>query len=280
MASGARAPEGFLRLDAGAGVLVVDPEFAEAARALGLLEPGGLAQALARVPGDGPEGRGPLAILHLGPGERLCLRRLRRGGLLAPFRREGLAGLARPLAELEATARLRRAGAPVPRALLVAGARRPGGGWDAAVGTRFEPGARDALAFLESAPDRRRVLRASHAAGRAVRRFHDAGGRHADLHEKNLLVREDAERTEVLVIDLDRARVETDVPARARLREIMRLWRSLVKRGVAARVGPRGCVRFLAGYTGGDRALRQALLAGLRREKLRLALHRLHYRFG
>ena len=280
MPPGARAPQGFVRLDAKAGVVVVDPDFVDAATALGLLEPGGLARALARAPAGGPEGRGPVAILPLGSGEQLCLRRLRRGGLLASFRPAGLAGLARPVAELETTARLRAAGAPVPRPVLVAGALRPGGGWDAAVGTRFEADTVDALAFLVAEPDRESMLRASFAAGVAVRRFHDAGGRHADLHVKNLLIRVGKEAVEVLVIDLDRARVQSDVKARARLSEIMRLWRSLVKRGVAASVGPRGCARFLAGYTGGDRSLRRTLLAGLGRERIRLALHGLHYRFG
>lgn len=281
MAGGVGTPAGFLRLDAPGGVvLVVEPEFAAAARALGLHEAGGLERALAAGAAGAPEGRGPVAILPFGPAERLCLRRLRRGGLLAAFRPEGLSGLARPLAELEVTARLRAAGAPVPRPVLVAGARRTDGGWDAAVGTRFEPEAQDALDFLLSAPDPARVRRGAFAAGRAVRRFHDAGGRHADLHVKNLLLRETEQGMEVLVIDLDRTRIEREVAPRARFTEIMRLWRSLVKRRVAPRVGPRGCARFLAGYTDGDRDLRRALLASLGRERLRLAIHGLHYRFG
>ena len=72
--------------------------------------------------------------------------------------------------------------------------------------------------------------------------------------------------------------VMEDVEPRARLAELMRLYRSLVKRGLLERVGPRGCAAFFASYVRGDRALRRALRAGMGRERLRLALHGLHYR--
>jgi 3-deoxy-D-manno-octulosonic acid kinase len=270
-------PAGFVRLASGSVEVVVDAVFAQPLERLGLLAPGGLARALAGA--GGPTGRGRVAVLPLdGASARLCLRPLRRGGWLGAWLPDAFSSLARPLAELTATARLRSAGAPVPRPLLVIGDRREGGGFDAAVGTLFEEGTVDALHFLEERPDRERLLRAAAAAGVAVRRFHDAGGRHADLHVKNLLLRERPESVDALVIDLDHARIEESVTPRARLRELMRLQRSLVKRGVLEQVGARGCARFFAAYAGGDRALRRALRAGLPQERLRLALHRLHYR--
>ena len=57
------------------------------------------------------------------------------------------------------------------------------------------------------------------------------------------------------MIDLDRARVVARVSPRARLAELMRLYRSLHKRHLIARVGPRGCARFFAAYVDGDRTL-------------------------
>jgi hypothetical protein len=111
-----------------------------------------------------------------------------------------------------------------------------------------------------------------------VRRFHDAGGRHADLQAANLLVRERGECTGVVVIDLDRARlVERMSPAR-RMKELMRFYRSLRKRDLLEIVGPRGCAAFLCAYTGGERALRHALLDSLPRERLWVAIHALGYR--
>jgi hypothetical protein len=64
------------------------------------------------------------------------------------------------------------------------------------------------------------------------------------------------------------------------MRELMRLYRSLVKRGLLEQVGPRGCARFFAAYVDRDRALRRALLAHLPRERRRVALHALGYRRG
>jgi tRNA A-37 threonylcarbamoyl transferase component Bud32 len=120
--------------------------------------------------------------------------------------------------------------------------------------------------------------RAAAASGAALRRFHDAGGRHADLHVKNLLLRETRAGAEVIVIDLDRGAAGTPAAPARRARELGRLWRSLVKRGVAERVGWRGVAAFLAAYCAGDRALRDALARRLPAERRRAARHALLYR--
>jgi 3-deoxy-D-manno-octulosonic acid kinase len=180
------------------------------------------------------------------------------------------------VAELEVSAELLARGAPVPRAALAVG-RRVGLFWQACVGTVHEEDTRDAAAFLGTEPPTRRTLRAARAAGAALRRFHDAGGCHADLQAGNLLVREHDSDTEVLVIDLDRASIAQEVSPSRRMKELMRLYRSLLKRKLLDTVGRRGCAAFLSAYTGGDRGLRQALLAHLRRERLRVALHALRY---
>lgn len=224
-------------------------------------------------------GRTSTAVLAV-PGRtaRIHLRPVRHGGLLGPLWRDLVWGTGRPADELRVTARLAAAGAPVPEPVLVAAFRRAGPLWSAVVGTRHEEEARDALAWLSGASDREAILRGARAAGRAIRRFHDAGGTHADLHVKNLLVREGAGRTEVQVIDLDRARAGAAPDADRRLRELMRLYRSLVKRGLAARVGDRGCAAAFAAYCGGDRALRRAMLARLPTEQRRVARHAIAYR--
>src|SRR5690606_19599880 len=104
-----------------------------------------------------------------------------------------LASARRPLAELAVTARLHEAGAPVPRPLLAIAWRR-GAAWNAAVGTVFLENAVDAAALLAERLPRARLRRVLAASGRAVRRFHDLGGSHPDLHAGNLLVRERGER--------------------------------------------------------------------------------------
>jgi Ser/Thr protein kinase RdoA (MazF antagonist) len=111
-----------------------------------------------------------------------------------------------------------------------------------------------------------------------VRRFHDAGGRHADLHVANLLLRGHPDAPEVLVIDLDKARAEPVPDPRRRMRELARLYRSLHKRRLLGRVDPRSRAAFLQAYLDGDAALGRALLAHWPAERRRIAWHALLYR--
>ncbi len=271
-----RAPPGFVERRAGRVRLVVDASLGTALESLGLLAPD--AWARWERTASGSEGRGATVVLEPREGERLLVRRVLHGGMLGPLLGASLLGLARPLRELAGTALLRSRGAPVPRPAFVWGERRLGPFYRAAVATCLEEESLDALGFLESSPSRARTLRAAGAAGRAIRRLHDAGGRHADLHIKNLLLREHEVETECIVIDLDRIRVAEPLGPRRRMQELMRLMRSLLKRRVLAIVGPRGVARFFGAYVGRDRELRRALLTHLPRERLRLALHATRYR--
>lgn len=259
-------------------VLHVSAEFESAALALGLLEPGGLERALAQS--AGPRGRSRTALVSLpGRSERLHLRPVHHGGILRGLLRDRWLGLARPLAELRALAQLRARGVPVPVPVLVA-ARRVHGFQRIALATLHEEGALDGLALFArplAAGARRSAAR---AAGDAVRALHDAGASHADLHLGNLLFRARGGGFDAWVLDLDRARLARPPAARERMRELMRLKRSLVKHGLAELLGPRACASFLAAYTRGDRRLRRALLRHLPRERARLRLHALGYRLA
>ncbi len=256
---------------------LVDVALAEPLAKLGWPEWSAVEHALCG--GSANQGRTATAILALPDrAERIHLRPVRHGGLLAPLWREAIWGVTRPAAELRATARLRAAGAPVPRPVLVAARRAVGPLWSAVVGTEHVEGARDGIAWLAARPGRAELLRGARAAGAAIRRFHDAGGAHADLQIKNLLLRERGGDSQVLVIDLDRARAGSPPDPARRMRELMRLVRALHKRGVAEQVGARGCAAAFSAYCASDRALRRDLLAHLPRERRRLARHAWLYR--
>jgi tRNA A-37 threonylcarbamoyl transferase component Bud32 len=273
-----REPVAFRERRAASRALFVSTDFESAALALGLLEPGGLERALAQP--AGPSGRARTAVVSLpGRSERLHLRPVLHGGWLGPLLRDRLLGLARPLAELRVNARLRALGVPVPIPVLVA-ARRVSGFQRAALATVYEEGALDGFALLASPLAAAARQRAASAAGRAVRALHDAGARHADLQLGNLLFRARGAGFDAWVIDLDRARMQAPPGARARMRELMRLHRSLVKWGLEPRLGLRARASFFAAYTQGDRALRRALLRQLPRERARLALHALAWRLA
>ncbi len=219
-------------------------------------------------------GRGGVLRVRLAPAA-IVVRPVRRGGWLGPVLGTRLLAPTRPLAEARATETLRRRGAPVPLLVLALAWRRGRLGWEAVVATREEPGARNGRVWLETHGRSAARRRAAEAAGRAIRRFHDAGGRHRDLHLGNLLVADGAEGPSVRVIDLDGARVGALPSARRRMRELMRLYRSLLKADIPDR--RRLAAAALHGYCAGERELRGALLRWRGVEALRVAVHRLAY---
>jgi tRNA A-37 threonylcarbamoyl transferase component Bud32 len=267
----------FCVLSAGRVRLSVHESFVQDIQRLGWAEPGALENVLLADPGAA-SGRLPLAVATLpGRSERIALRRLVHGGLLGPLLGRAYLGTGRATREIQVTAELRAAGAPVPLPVLAGGERIFGAFWALTVGTVFEEDTRDGLAWLAESPEPDALLRVARAAGRAVRAFHDAGGRHADLHIKNLLVR-DTVPPEVMLIDLDRARMTPGLTPGERMAQIMRLFRSLLKREVLPSIGTRGIAAFFGAYCGEDRALRRALLRRVDRELRKVALHALRYR--
>lgn len=266
-------PPGFVAADDNAAHWIVSAAHLGALRAARLLDPIQLETLLATATGS--VGRAATARVDAG-GVACVVRQVTRGGVFGPWLGRAFADPRRPLDELVVTARLAAAGAAVPAALM-AGVWRRGLAWHGIVVTRFESGARDGELYLRDAPEPARLARAAASAGVALRGFHDVGGRHPDLHVKNLLLRDRADACDVIVIDLDRARRTAPPDPRRRMQELMRLHRSLRKRGLLEIVGTRGCVRFLHAYVDGDRALRAALLARLPAEQRRSAMHALLY---
>jgi len=93
------------------------------------------------------------------------------------------------------------------------------------------PEAENLLEFCRStgdcAPARRQALAA--AIARTLAAMHGAGICHGDLNLKNLLVARRAGGFDVYVIDFKKARLIDPVPPRARLRNLVRLDRSVLK---------------------------------------------------
>lgn len=283
----ARSPVGLaagLREVSSAGHRVVYAEALSADfEALGWLEPDGFDRIEgggARESGRsarGESGRGATVRCELPrSGTTILVRSVLHGGLLGGLLGGALGSPERAFRELAVTAALREAGAPVPRPALAA-ARRTGIAWNARVATVFEPDAPDVVAFLATGPSPATVARAAEACGRAIRRFHDAGGTHADLHVKNLLVRAVGEGFEAIVVDLDGAEIgEPPDPAR-RMHELARLYRSALKRGLTDRIDFEANRALLHGYVGEDNALGAALSRHWPRERRRVAVHALGY---
>lgn len=258
------------------GEVAWNEAFGEDVAAAGWNGPAGFETLLAGEPLAA--GRGATLACALPVSGGTCIvRRVLRGGLLGGTLGDRLTSPARAFEELRVTAELFGAGAPVVRPVLAA-ARRRGPFWNAVVGTVLEEDAADVLVWMGSDPDRPRILRAVEACARAIRRFHDAGGRHADLHVKNLLVRERGDACDAVIVDLDGARSGEAPDAARRMKELARLHRSVLKRGLADRIDHEAHRAFLAAYVAGDTGLGVDLGRHWPRERRRVAIHALRYR--
>jgi 3-deoxy-D-manno-octulosonic acid kinase len=224
-------------------------------------------------------GRAPLARIE-GRDGPLLVRPYRKGGLLRHVRGRLFRGRWRPLDEFVLHHALAQAGVPVPEAVgcVVLGQRM---GWRGFLLVRELTGALDLEAWLHGVPGPSGIAPATvlRRAGRAVRRLHDAGVEHADLHPKNLLV---TATGDVLVLDLDRARRHAGpLGDDARLSNLVRLGRAIEKHRLKGmRSGRREALRFLEGYAGGREAAAVWLARVRARLRRGLALRTLWWRLS
>lgn len=170
-----------------------------------------------------PGGRGSIHFIDDGE-RRWALRRYLRGGWAARISRDRYLYLGeertRPFREFRLLMRLRQLGLPVP-APVAAGYRRGAFTYAAELLTERLPSAMPLSALLRAGladPARWRAI------GACLRRFHDAGARHADLNAHNILL---GESGQVWLLDFDRGRL--CAPGAWRERALTRLERSLAK---------------------------------------------------
>lgn len=194
-----------------------------------------------RRSGEGESlGRGRGTAFSAGDEGQWVLRHYRRGGWPARLISDRYAWLGvdrtRPVHEFRILAKLADAGAPVPRPVAARVVRRAG----LYRGDILVERVRDAKTLAGAAPSLSAVRWAE--VGRAIRRFHDVGGWHADLNAKNILLGPGG----VTIIDLDRGRCHC-ASARRQRANLDRLYRSLVKLGLLPAAQP-GWEALLSGY--------------------------------
>ncbi|HEX7030231.1 MAG TPA: 3-deoxy-D-manno-octulosonic acid kinase [Gammaproteobacteria bacterium] len=202
--------------------------------------------------GDEPlGGRGAAWRIRAG-GIDWVLRFYRRGGLPGKFISDWylFTGIerTRPWREWRLLADMHELGLPVPRP-VAARVRRGRLGYHGALITETVPGESLARLLLGGTM----TDAAWSAAGKCIRRFHDAGIWHADLNAHNILIDPDgSEKPEVRLIDFDRGRMRPQDTA-WRQGNLARLQRSLAKitadTDAAAQV-PAGWARLDAAYRG------------------------------
>jgi tRNA A-37 threonylcarbamoyl transferase component Bud32 len=161
----------------------------------------------------------------------------------------------RATAEWRAARAMREAGLPTVEALMTGEKRRLGILLDGCFATREIPGGEDFVPYLfrcflrerGEASDRLRLL---DELSRLVRRFHDLGFLHDDLHSGNLLVTGPPADCAIHLLDLHTVVRRRKVGMRGRLKNLAKLLHSLMR---ATDDGER--LRFLETYAGGERVI-------------------------
>jgi 3-deoxy-D-manno-octulosonic acid kinase len=193
-------------------------------------------------PGSETEVTGRSAIRVVEPG--LVVRTLTHGGLLQRITGSRFLTLGRSLRELEISSFLLSQDVPTP---IIAGLRfrKKGLFYYIEIISKLVPGSVDLLTHFEGRPDD--ALPLLRSAGALVRRLHDLGVYHFDLHVKNILL--DVNRTP-WIIDLDNACRFTSLPPVLKAKNLARFKRSLRKWDAKGRITlPHGWEQaFTGGY--------------------------------
>ncbi len=121
----------------------------------------------------------------------------------------------------------------------------------------------------ENIPSKRKTIR---SVGLLIRQFHQAGFFHGDLQLKNILVAED----KLLLIDFDRSYRKSTLSARERIKNLLRLNRSVEKwRRLGLPITRTDRWRFFLAYAGNDKEIKETMAKTLRSYSLRLLFYRL-----
>ncbi len=216
--------------------------------------------------------------VSLGDGKRMVLRQYSHGGLLRAVTGSLYCLGARSFRELTFTEEIRSCGMPTvePIGAIHQITRFPFF-YRAYLLTLEVPGALNAIQYLEKMgenPSRDTLRHKRKMIGRSgllLRQLHQSGFFHRDLQLKNILVAEDR----ILIIDFDRSYRKSILSTAARVKNLLRLNRSVEKwRRFGLPITRTDCWRFFSTYVGEDREIRRAMERTLRTYSLRSLFNR------
>lgn len=283
-----RIPEGYEFIEVGRGEYLVREGYRWI---LDHIEPSGnvgtpVRGHSARVAGGG---RGTTVSMAL-PGDeagRIVVRRSLRGGILARLLGDTYFGCrSRMFDETRVAAHGIRLGLRAAEVLVAAKERVAPllyGGW---IITREIPDSVDLLSYLRAGPPfagpaglrlKRRVIMET---AQAIARMHELGIDHGDLHLRNILlqIRPDG-AVHLFLIDFDKSSCGDSLSRGRRVRNLMRLFRSVMKEpDLAGTLTTRDFERFLLAYFRRDRSKRRSAVGTLRRHAFFLRIHRAWWR--
>jgi len=222
-------------------------------------------------------GRTPHPSIPILGGMRIVFRKYSHGGLLRVFNRSLYLFGARSFKELSLTEEIRSLGIPTIQPIGAIHQIVFGAFYRAYLLSLEIPHAKNLIQYFqengsklsrESLLHKRKTIRAS---GLLLRQFHQRGFYHRDLQIKNLLVAGD----QVLIIDFDRSYRKKVLSVRERVKNLLRLNRSVEKwKRFGLTITRTDRWRFLMAYAGGDQEIRKAIRKALRTFSMGLFFHR------
>jgi len=264
-------PSGYCLLREGRREILVRAGYEDLLRRQGLLDPAGL---WARIP-PLPKMIGRGEILLIKGQEEVAVRKYRHGGLLRRLSGDLFLFGKRPFREVEVAEKVKSAGIPTLEILAAILERGWGKWYRGYLITKYLPGAVDLISFLSKQPhgeERREVIK---MAGELVRKMHQEGIYHADLHLKNFLVEE--EGLKVYLIDFDKSKSSVQLSPSQRVKNLRRLDRSAEKlRGEGLPLTKEDKSIFCRAYLVGNKEIRPYIMAYLKRYRW----YKLLYRWG
>jgi tRNA A-37 threonylcarbamoyl transferase component Bud32 len=242
-------------------------------------------------PADGAlpyTGRGTVLRLSLGPMAESCavVRHYRRGGIMGPFLRDYYLGQGRFFREVRVSEWARSHGVPTAEVLAMRSERRGLCLHRGDLITREIAQSEDLdryLGLLREKEGTRRSRRKEVIRSIAflLQGMHRVGLYHADLNLKNIVIQMTEGGVNSYVIDLDRARVIRPLGSRPRIRNLVRLYRSLEKQGyLDGVIETKDLLGFIKAYCGEDRELLRLCKEVMRRDMLLLRYHRAGWRLS
>ncbi|MCP5020293.1 MAG: hypothetical protein GY930_00820 [bacterium] len=228
------------------------------------------------------KGRGNMQEFQLASGQKLIIRRFRRGGMVRFLSKDRFLDPERPFQEIVLSEDLRERGFKTP-VIAAARARRLGlMGYRLELVTEQVSGVKSLgrwqAQFREQRVDAELQRSMLKVAGQTVRRLHEAGFEHSDLQPENLLWQPAAGAAApyLWILDLDRSVLHpSPLPDPTRQQNLWRLWRYVLRReSTGGKTLTRSdYLRFLVAYEP-DRPLRKTLAAAL--QHLRATRSRYH----
>jgi tRNA A-37 threonylcarbamoyl transferase component Bud32 len=224
------------------------------------------------------KGRMPHPSISIRNGERMVLRQYSHGGLLRDMTRSLFLFGSRSFRELALTEKIRSCGIPTIQPIAAIHQSILWPLYHAYLLSLEIPHSKDLIQYFQeigSHPSRdnlflkRKTIR---SVGLLLRTFHQSGFFHGDLQLKNILVAGD----QLFLIDFDRSYQKTMLSIRERMKNLLRLNRSVEKwKRVGLPITRTDRWRFFLAYAGEDEPIQKVMKKAMRTYSVRHLFYRL-----